>query len=89
MKPFVIILALVLVVTGCRTSGPKFDPLATPAAPASEGHFAPAGLTNHLTQSMLAPSAEPYRLGPGDVIEIETLGETKSSVMVPVELGLV
>jgi protein involved in polysaccharide export with SLBB domain len=84
MKPFVILLALVLLVTGCRTSGPKFDPLAASPAPASEGDFVSAGLTNRLSPAMLAPSAEPYRLGPGDIIEIETLGETKSSVMVPV-----
>ncbi len=81
MKPFFVLLTLLLVVTGCRTRGPKFDPL----APAGfDTDFSSAGLTNRIDPSMLKASTDPFRLGPGDVIEIETIGEAKSTVVVPV-----
>ena len=81
MKPFFVLLTLLLVVTGCRTRGPKFDPL----APAGfDADFSSAGLTNRIDPSMLKASTDPFRLGPGDVIEIETIGEAKSTVVVPV-----
>ncbi len=81
MKPFFVLLTLLLVMTGCRTRGPKFDPL----APAGfEADFSSAGLTNRIDPSMLKASTDPFRLGPGDVIEIETIGEAKSTVVVPV-----
>jgi protein involved in polysaccharide export with SLBB domain len=70
-------LAFLLVVFtgfGCRTKGPSFDPYGERTAQA----FAPVELTNHLDQSLLKPPAEPYRLGPGDLIEIEAIGEPAS-----------
>jgi polysaccharide export outer membrane protein len=84
MKNFIILLSLLLVVTGCRTRGPKFDPMVNESFNAAEGDFASAGLTNSLAASMLTPSTDPFRLGPGDVLEIETLGEGKNTVVVPV-----
>jgi polysaccharide biosynthesis/export protein len=84
MKPLLILLSLLLVVTGCRTRGPKFDPLAPAGFESAEGDFASAGLTNRIEPSMLKASTDPFRLGPGDVIEIETIGEAKSAVVVPV-----
>jgi polysaccharide export outer membrane protein len=84
MKYSIILLSLLLVVTGCRTRGPKFDPRSPDSFSAAEGDFASAGLSNTLAASMLKPSTDPFRLGPGDVLEIETLGETKSTVVVPV-----
>lgn len=81
MKHLIILLSLLLVVTGCRTRGPKFDP----RLPAGfEGDFSSAGLTNRIDPAMLKASTDPFRLGPGDVIEIETIGEAKSTVVVPV-----
>ena len=84
MKPFFVLLTLLLVVTGCRTRGPKFDPLAPAGFESAEGDFASAGLTNRIEPSMLKAPTDPFRLGPGDVIEIETIGEAKSTVAVPV-----
>ena len=84
MKPFFVLLTLLLVVTGCRTRGPKFDPLAPAGFESAEGDFASAGLTNRIEPSMLKAPTDPFRLGPGDVIEIETIGEAKSTVVVPV-----
>ncbi len=81
MKPFLLLLTLLLVVTGCRTRGPKFDPRATAGF---DAEFSSAGLTNRIDPAMLKASTDPFRLGPGDVIEIETLGEAKSNVIVPV-----
>jgi protein involved in polysaccharide export with SLBB domain len=44
--------------------------------------FMPAGLTNQLLPDWLQAPKEPYRLGPGDMIEIEMIGEAagRSSV---------
>ena len=84
MKPLLILLSLLLVVTGCRTRGPKFDPLAPAGFESAEGDFASAGLTNRIEPSMLKASTDPFRLGPGDVIEIETIGEAKNIVVVPI-----
>ena len=84
MKHLIVLLSLLLVVTGCRTRGPKFDPRAQAAFDAAEGDFASAGLTNQIDPAMLRASTEPFRLGPGDVLEIETIGEAKSTVITPI-----
>ena len=66
--------------TGCKTTGPSFDPRAgeSPRLTNSSGspHFVAAGPTNQLKPEWLKPSSEPFRLGPGDRIEIEILGAT-------------
>lgn len=74
---------LVLVLAGCTTPGPSFDPRAQggkQAAPA----FSALALTNQLAREWLTPPADFYRLGPGDVLEIEILGEptTRAGVTV-------
>jgi protein involved in polysaccharide export with SLBB domain len=74
MKSHWIIASLIGVfLAGCATKGPSFDPRAHTSAA-----FAPAGLTNHLDPAWLRPKTDPYRLGPGDVIEVELLGEATS-----------
>jgi polysaccharide biosynthesis/export protein len=82
MKHLVIPVAALFIVaaTGCRTRGPLFNPRSA-GVDSVEGDFASAGLTNRIDKSMLTPSTEPYRLGPGDVIEVETIGEAKSGVV--------
>lgn len=83
MKHLALFLALLVVVTaGCRTRGPKFDPLSSGA---ENAEFADAELTNRLDQAMLTPSTDPYRLGPGDVIEVEVIGESKN--ITPMAVG--
>ena len=84
MKPLYLLLTLSLVVAGCRTRGPKFDPRADTAPAAAEGDFSAGLLTNQITPAMLTASTDPFRLGPGDVMEIETIGEAKSAVVVTV-----
>lgn len=64
-------------VAGCRTAKPVFDEklaLGTNAPGTGLANFVPAGGTNRLKPEWLKPSAEPFRLGPGDRIEIEIMG---------------
>lgn len=58
--------------TACQHPGPKFDPLAPLPA------FVPVNETNRIRPEWLAPSKEPFRLGPGDRIQVEILGRTGS-----------
>ena len=69
--------------TACKTTGPKFDPRA-PAKPAANAAFVTAGETNRLKPEWLQPSTDPFRLGPGDRVEIEILGSfgTRTSTFV-------
>src|SRR5436190_3992178 len=72
MNRFVVPLAVILIgLAGCQSKGPRFDPRAS-GVPAS---FASVALTNKIDPAWLRPAREPYRLGPGDVIEIEMIGE--------------
>ncbi len=84
MKHFALLVLLLAMVAGCRTRGPSFDPLSPEVGPAEEGIFTAANLTNRLDKSLLTPSTEPYRLGPGDVIDVEVIGEAKSQVVLSV-----
>ena len=66
--------------TGCNTTGPKFDLRAAPAqatTPASTNLFTAAS-TNRIKPEWLKPSTEPFRLGPGDRVELEVLGRAGS-----------
>lgn len=68
---------LIVVLTGvsCSTSSvaPKvFDPYAVKTATSAE--LVKTKTSGRLDSTMLAPSYEPFRLGPGDVIDIELLG---------------
>jgi protein involved in polysaccharide export with SLBB domain len=60
---------------GCHSTGPKFDPSQSTPLAGNEA-FTPAGLTNLLSPALLQAPIEPFRLGPGDVIEAETIGES-------------
>jgi polysaccharide export outer membrane protein len=84
MKHLTFFVLLLAVVVGCRTRGPSFDPLSPESLPGAEGVFTPAPITNHIDKSLLVASTEPYRLGPGDVIEIEVIGEAKNQVALAV-----
>jgi polysaccharide biosynthesis/export protein len=58
-----------LFLAGCAT-GPRFHPREKP-----EATFSELQLTNRLDSALLQPPTEPYRLGPGDMIEIEVIGD--------------
>jgi polysaccharide biosynthesis/export protein len=78
-------MALGIFLIGCKTGrGPAFDPY-KPAAPAESAGFA-ATASNQISPEMLRPSDAPFRLGPGDRLDIEILGgefETVSTFVGP------
>ncbi|HWN96225.1 MAG TPA: SLBB domain-containing protein, partial [Methylomirabilota bacterium] len=78
MKHSVFCFLLLILAVGCRTKGPRFDAYEDGA---NRG-FAPVDLTNRLDNSLLQPPTEPYRLGPGDVVQIESIGESTGSATV-------
>jgi len=75
------ILFLALLLVGCRTYGPKFDAYQADGSAAGQ-EFAPVELTNRIDSALLKAPIEPYRLGPGDVIQIEPVGEAMNSATV-------
>ena len=74
---------LVISLAGC-VHGPSFDPRAPanlsndPTKIADDALFTPIAITNQIDKAWLKPPQDLYRLGPGDVVEIEVLGETES-----------
>lgn len=73
----ILILAVVgLWGTGCRSRGPEFDPYASSAPTLG---LQTNVVARQLDPELLTPSREPFRLGPGDRIDIELLGEEEST----------
>lgn len=81
---------LALGLTGCKSYGPAFDPYSTQNVQGSGGTpegqarrlfwtnstpFTAVSLTNEAHPEWLRPNTNLVRLGPGDTIEIETVGE--------------
>jgi polysaccharide biosynthesis/export protein len=77
-----VLLLLMVVLSACRTKGPSFDPYA--ASDIRGDGFSSVELTDRDTSSLLRKPAEPYRLGPGDAIEIEAIGEAAGRATVTV-----
>lgn len=77
-----LLLAAVAMLSGCATKlGTQFDPLqpaGRPVAGSSEAGFLPLDRTNQINPAWLVAPTEPLRIGPGDLIEVETVGETAS-----------
>lgn len=71
-------LALLALVGACRSRGPRFDARKPGGAPVKleEGAFASVESTNQIQPDWLKPPSDFFRLGPGDSIEIEMLGDT-------------
>lgn len=79
-----LLLAALAAFSGCSSKlGPRFDPLAPAAAsgpgPVSgDATFTAIDATNRINPEWLKPPTEPLKLGPGDVIDVETVGEAAS-----------
>ncbi len=73
---FLAIVASFGLVAGCKTTGPRFDP--HPTTPPTNN--VSVTFTNPLPPALkpewLAPSSQPFTLGPGDKVELEILGRT-------------
>lgn len=85
--PLLYILAFVLLAlgsSGCRTHGPEFNPRAPEAQKQQPPFFSSINLSNQIAPEWLVPPSDFYRLGPGDSIEIEILGEPTSRSLVSV-----
>lgn len=59
--------------------GPKFDPYSTNLLAQSANLTGVVVVTNKLDPALLQPSHEPFRLGPGDKLNIELLGGESES----------
>jgi protein involved in polysaccharide export with SLBB domain len=77
---FVMRLAVLLVglslMAGCKSTGPRFNPRSseqTSGKSVSTNLFVNAS-TNLIKPEWLKPSTEPFRLGPGDKLDLEILG---------------
>ena len=77
LKTLLLLVAMtgLMLATGCRTVGPTFDPRPSRAVAVST-NFMTTAEANRIKPEWLKPPAEPFRLGPGDKLEIEILGLT-------------
>ncbi len=66
--------------SGCTTLGPRFDAYGTNVVGVTTAQTDGVVVTNRLDSTLLKPSEEPFRLGPGDQIDIEILGDDSGSV---------
>ena len=71
---------LMLLVAGCKSTGPTFDPRAGrhPKNVTNATNLLSAAPTNQIKPEWLKPSTKPFQLGPGDKLELEILGRTGS-----------
>lgn len=69
-----------LLLTGCYYSktGPKFDARLPKGNVTALTNLTSVAETNRIADSWLKPSSEPFRLGPGDRVEIEIIGDAAS-----------
>ncbi len=72
MKALYVVILFAVVAAGCRTRGPAFN-LYTP--PESDAAFTAVTLSNRVDAALLQSPTNLYRLGPGDVVEVESIGD--------------
>ena len=60
---------------GCSSTGPRFNPYATNAVVHVTNLLGTVVVSNKLDPALLRPPQDPFRLGPGDHLDIEVLGE--------------
>src|SRR5262245_23236612 len=83
MKKLIFLAVVGLMFAGCHHPHPgrRFDPHATvPAVTQLET----VALTNRINPEWLRPPAEPFRLGPGDRLEIESIGDATTRTLATV-----
>ncbi len=73
-----------LALAGCKTEDPhftgRFDGTLAPAPPPPAAQLSPVNLTNRIDPGWLRPGDDLFRLGPGDKLELEVLGEPTSRI---------
>lgn len=87
MKSLALLISMLVLfaAAGCRTKGPTFDAYSARMDVGPGGTpFSSVTLTNGFSAALRKPPTEPYRLGPGDSIEIETLGDANSRTTVTI-----
>src|SRR5690348_12306988 len=100
MKTALIISLSALSLAGCASKGSKsaaftavptagvpsnYAPLGNPGAPAVT-NVSGEIVTTPLTTELLHPTSAPFTLGPGDIIEIDIIGNATSRAVTPVGL---
>lgn len=84
--PAILCCWLVLVVAGCHHIGPRFDAYPPDTSPpggySTNILFTDGRPTNQINPEWLLPPANFFRLGPGDIIDIEIIGERESAATV-------
>jgi polysaccharide biosynthesis/export protein len=77
---------LLLIASACRgpfeRTGPRFDPRKATAGPLT--NLTALETANRLSPELLEPSPDPFTLGPGDVMELEIIGEPATRSLVTV-----
>jgi polysaccharide export outer membrane protein len=90
---FSLLLLVAALFVGCQTNqktGPTFDPRPTPkiastnTGAANLTNLSAVALTNRVSPEWLKPSTNFYTVGPGDRLEIEVIGDTKTRAMTTV-----
>ncbi len=66
-----------MIVAGCQHPGPRFDPRQPSAATVGVA-LQTIAITNRISPDWLKPSTDFFKLGPGDKLEIELLGDPTS-----------
>jgi polysaccharide biosynthesis/export protein len=71
------IVAILALITGCQHPGPRFDPYALNTGQPLQMET----ITNSVDSNLLKPPTEPFRLGPGDRVEIELIDDVTSRTL--------
>ena len=61
--------------SGCTSTGPRFDAYSTNSVGSITNIYGSVVVTNQLDASLLVAPKEPFRLGPGDRLDIEVVGD--------------
>lgn len=80
MKRVLMVLVLVCVAAACRVTGPRFSARQETLVALTNL----VSVSNQVPAEMLLPPRDPFRLGPGDRVELEIIGESGSRVSVMV-----
>ncbi|MBN9692084.1 MAG: SLBB domain-containing protein [Verrucomicrobia bacterium] len=75
-----LLLGLGWLASGCASLGPRFDPYSTNTVATATNLLVGSVVTNQLSQDFLKVPDAPFRLGPGDRLDIEVLGDEAGPV---------